>query len=343
MSNQIRSSFYYLSLVSLVILSGCFGKKKEQNQECSGVSKDDHSQVLLSINGTPKITVNSLEADLNELSEMDQQVKMMMMFDPEGTKERIFKEQKKMAVIEEWACKSGVRNSADYQAKKDRIMVHVARQLDFEQFLNNHKVDVTDADVLSYYNENKDKDYHILIAPAGIKTQTVEFSTKELAEEFAAKLKKAGASKFEKLASDQKLFVRNLNIGENSYADKEIKEAVLKLEKLPAIIVVQAHDKTKFWVVAAHAKEEAKYQDFDKVKESLKQSLAPKKVGEMLEVKIPEHALSYKLEENQSYFDDLKNKKMQNAKDLTSSQVSDLTREDAENVDLAELNQILNQ
>ena len=284
-------SIYYLSLVSLVILSGCWGKKKESSET---IGADDQSVVLLTLNGSPKITVNKLEADLNELAEMDQQVKMMMMFDPVGTKERVFKEQSRMAVIEEWAVSNGVRNDAEYQSKKAKIMGHVEKQLDFEQFLNKHKVEVTEVDILEYYNANKDQDYRILISPAGIKTQAVEFATKDGANAFATKLKQAGAGEIDKLAKEQKLFVRNLgNVNENSYADKDVKEAVLKVKTFPAILVVEDKEKNKFWAVAAQSQEVAKYQDFDKIKDSLKQMLLPKKIGEMLEIRVPEYAAQF--------------------------------------------------
>ena len=337
MSNQNSRSISYLSLAGLMLLSGCLDKTKK-NESPSAVSNDDQSLVLLSVNGVPKITVNNLEADLNELSEMDQQIKMMLMFDPEGTKERVFKEQKRMAIIEEWARVSGVRQSEEYQTKKARIMNHVCRQLDFEQFLNTHKVEVTDADVRDYYNQNKDQDYHILISPAGIKTQTIEFATNEAAQQFVTKLKEMGINQIDKLASEQKLFVRNLNINENSYADKEIKEAVLKVKNFPQILIVADKEKGKFWVVAAQAQEAAKYQEFDKVKDALKQMLMPKKMNEMLEVKIPEYGLQFNLVENSNYFEDLKNAK----KDQTrNAPVIDMQNQDenSDEIDMVALDQ----
>lgn len=337
MSRQSSRSIFYLSLASLIVLSGCLDKFKKKENE-SAVNNDDQSLVLLTVNGVPKITVNNLEADLNELSEMDQQIKMMLMFDPEGTKERVFKEQKRMAIIEEWARVSGVRDSAEYQSKKARIMNHVGRQLDFEQFLNTHKVDVTQADVLDYYNQHKDQDYHILISPAGIKTQTVEFATQNDAQEFVNKLKQAGINQIDKLANEQKLFVRNLNINETSYADKDIKEAVLKMKNFPAVVIVPDQEKGKFWVVAAQEHQAAKYQEFDKVKDALKQMLMPKKVGEMLEVKIPEYGEQFNLVENTTYFEDLKNAKKNSVSNASMIDMQD-QNENGEEFDMAALDQ----
>lgn len=334
MSKQNSRSIFYLSLASLLILSGCLDKFRKKDNE-STVSSDDQSVVLLSVNGVPKITVNNLDADINELSDMDQQIKMMLMFDPEGTKERIFKEQKRMAIIEEWARVSGVRNSDEYQNKKARIMNHVGRQLDFEQFLNTHKVEVTDADVLDYYNQNKDQDYHILISPAGIKAQTIEFAKQNQAQEFADKLKQAGIDQIDKLANEQKLFVRNLNINENSYADKDIKEAVLKIKNFPAVLMIPDQEKTKFWVVAVQGHQAAKYQEFDKVKDSLKQMLMPKKMNEMLEIKIPEYGAQFNLVENSTYFEDLKNAKKASAPVIDMQEQS----ENGEEQDMAALDQ----
>ena len=308
MSKQVKS-IHYLSLLSLVALSGCWKGDSccSKTEEVSAIASDDDSTVLLSIGDSAKITVNSLDADLNELAEMDQQAKMMLTFDPEGTKERMFKEQKRMAVVEEWAVRNGVREDAEYKKKQSRIISHVQKQLDFEQFLKEHEVDVTDADVRKYYDENKDQDYRIVVSQAGVKTQAVEFDTKEAADKFAEELKKAGAKDIEKLAKGKKLFARSFgNINDSSYADKEIKDAVLKLKKFPTVVVIGINDKKKYWVVAALAKEKAKYQDFDKIKDSLKQAIKPKKIGEMLEVKLPEYSAEFKVVENEGYFKDLK-------------------------------------
>ena len=206
-----KSNLYFLSLSSLIILSGCWGKKAK-DQEALVVDPADTSVVLLKVNGTPKVTVNSLEADINEISEMDQQLKLMMMFNPEDTRERVFQEKKRMAVIEAWALKNGVRNNPQYQAKRAKIMQHVDMQLDFEQFLTSHKVDVTPEEVLAYYEENKTQDPRILISQAGVKTQAVEFSDQKVANVFYKELKKAGADQLEELAKAQKYFVRDMNL-----------------------------------------------------------------------------------------------------------------------------------
>ena len=326
-----RRSIYFLSLASLVTLAGCWGKKDDKSiTPSTNIKPGDTSLVLLTINGQPKITVNSLDADVNELAEFDQQTKMLLMFDPEGAKERIFREQKRLAVIEEWGIKNGIANLPDYQAKLARILNHVYKQLFFEQFLEQHKVNVTDADVQLYYDQNKDQDYRILIAPAGIKSQSVEFATKAAADAFVVKLKQAGVTELEKVAKEQdpKLLVRNLgNINENSYADKEIKEAVLKQQKFPAVLVVQNKEKNKFVVVVAYGQEAAKYHDFDAIKDQLKQMLLPRKIGEMLEIKIPEYALQLNVVENNSYFDDLKKAKAiarNGADDQKSNDVDEL-------------------
>lgn len=312
---------YVLSLTSLVVLlAGCWGKSK-QADSAAEISADDTSVVLLKVNGVPKITVNSLDADINEIAAMDQQLKLMMMFNPEETRERVFQEKKRMAVIAEWAVSNGVRNEPEYQQKKAKIMKHVDMQLDFEQFLNKHKVEISDEDVLKYYNENKTQDPRILISQAGVKAVGVEFADHEAANKFYHKLKQSGADHIDKLAKDHKHFVRNFgNVNEASYADQAIKEALAKVAKFPTVLLVTNQDKTKFWVVVAQAQEELKYHDFEKIKENLKQGLASKAIGEMLEVKIPEYAKGFELVENENYFTELKNNKKDLMQDLSGDQ-----------------------
>lgn len=316
-----RSFIYALSVTSLVVLlAGCWGKSKSDGNALD-INANDTSVVLLKINGVPKITVDSLEADINEICAMDQQLKLMMMFNPEETRERVFQEKKRMAVIEEWALSNGIRNEQDYKQKKAKIMKHVDMQLDFEQFLNKHQVEVSDEDVLKYYNENKNQDPRILISQAGVKSVGVEFTEHDTASKFYDKLKIAGAESIDKLAKDQKMFVRNFgNVNEASYADQAIKDAVAKISKFPAILLVKNQDKSKFWVVVAQSQEELKYHEFEKIKENLKQALASKAIGEMLEIKIPEYAKGFELVENESYFTDLKNNKKDLMQDLIEDQ-----------------------
>lgn len=305
---QNSRSVYYLSLASLIILSGCWCKKSQD--EMPAIAADDTSVVLLKLNGVPKITVNKLEENLNELAEMDQQIKMMLMFNPEETRAQVFQQQKRMAVIEEWASSNGIKNEADYKQKKAKIMEHIDKQLAFEQFLNHHKVEISEADLLDYYNQNKDQDYRILLAPAGIKSQAVEFSSKDSANKFLHKLKQSGVDHINKLAKEQKLFVRDLgNVNENSYADQAVKDAILNVSKLPSMLVVANKDQDKFWVVVAQSKETAQYHEFEKIKDDLRQMLMSKKIGEMLEAKVAEYAAKFDLVENSAYFDELKNNK----------------------------------
>lgn len=320
MFNKNKQIVYVLSLVSLVVLSGCWGKKKNTN-DLDVIDSNDNSLVLLKINGNPKITVDSLEADINEIADMDQQLKLMMMFNPEETRERVFQEKKRMAIIDEWARKNNIADGDSYSQKRNKIMKHVDMQLNFEEFLNQHKVDVSDADVLDYYNQNKEQDPRILVSQAGVKSQAVEFSTHHDAQHFYNQLKHAGVDSLENLAKEHKHFVRNLgNVNEASYADQAIKDAVLKITKFPAILLVENTDKTKFWVVVAQGQEAVKYQEFDKVKDSLKQMLISKAMGDMLDARIPEYAKSFDVVENDNYFNELKNKKQELMQDLQDDQ-----------------------
>ncbi len=307
--NQKYNYVGYVVLAGVFLGVGYWWGNRQSKQEVATalISSDDQSAVLLTVKDVPRITINSLEKELNELGEMDQQVKMMLMLDPVGTKERIFKDQSRMVVIEEWATNNGVRSNADYQNKRAKILQHIDKQLDLEQFLTAHKVEVSDAELLDYYNSHKDQDPRIIAAQAGIKSQAVEFSKKDEANQFATKLKQAGVLQLDQLAKEQKLFVRNLgNINANSYAEKVIKDAVLKVTTFPTVLVVEDKEKAKAWVVVALSQEVAKYNDFEQVKELLKQLLTPKKMGEMLEVKLPEYAKLYAVVENGTYFDDLR-------------------------------------
>lgn len=302
-------SVYYLSLIGLTAgLVGCFNKSKQCCDAVVEISANDKSVVLLTVDGKPRVTVDTLEKDLNEIAEMDQQAKMMLQFDPEGTKERMFDEQKRMAVVQEWANQNGVRDKEEYQKKLARIVNHVKKQLDFEQFLKAHAVEVDAAEVQKYYDDNKEQDYRILVSPAGVKAQGIEFDTKAKADEFAAAA--TSVSAFEKVAKDRKLTPRSLGVvNDRSYVDSAVKTALTAAKHVPAVLVVKCADSKKFMVVAAMSKEQAKYQDFDKVKEAIEQMLKQKKMVEMLEVKIPAYTELYKIVENKDYFTDLKKAK----------------------------------
>lgn len=104
------------------------------------IESDDDSLVLLSIDGSPKITVNSFEAILNLLAENEPRVKMMLVHSPKDARESLFGDLKEKFIAEEWAIKSGAREDTAYKKKLDMEIRLLQRGLDFEFFLKEHEI-----------------------------------------------------------------------------------------------------------------------------------------------------------------------------------------------------------
>lgn len=310
-----KKHIFNLSLLSvlLVSLSGCFGGGEKKGIEAE--IYNDGSEVLISIDGKPKMTVKSFEKFLETISEGNDQLKMMLQIMPDA-KEQVFKGKKQALIFSEYADREGIKNTQEYKKKKAQLLENVDMQLNGEFFVKNHKADVSDEDVKKFYDENKDKDPRLLKTPAGVKVEAVSFSSKEKAEEFK---NKATGSTFEKVVKEEKLKDKKLGqdglVTEQSWALADnVRKDILKAKPKTIILV---KDGSEWLVINIKSKTEVAHHPFDVVKEGLKQLVQQQKTQDIVENKTKEYADKYGVKEHTKYFDDIKKKQEEEAKNAS--------------------------
>jgi hypothetical protein len=299
-------------LTSLIVLPGCsfFDKKGKDDVSAHKVVSGD---VLVYSGDKPLLTEEEFNDFLDQAAEADPQARMMLSMMPEAIREQALEAKKRALVISEWAKHEGVRDSKEYQSKQKLIMQSVQESLDSEAFMKKHKVEITDKEARTFYDENKTKDPRFMISQAGVKTFGVEFDSKVKADEYLEKIKNS-ISSIEKDAESQKLKTRDFGtINTDSYAPKAIKDVILKA-KVPSVQVVK--EDGNFWVVAALSKETAKYHSFDDLKEGIKKMLEQQKIEDMMEKELPKYEKQFGIKINEDYLKDLKDKKDAREKEL---------------------------
>ncbi len=317
---MLKNKFISTGLLSIALLGlpACSWLSKIKDGEgcsectsCSATTDTKANQVLISIDGRPALIAKEFEDYLEQVAEENEQFKLMLQFMPDF-KEQLFDMKKRSIIFSEWAKKNGVRNSKDYKDKERKYLDAIRESLDAREFIKQHNIEVNDADIQKYYEENKNKDPHIMIAGEGIKSLGISFSKQAAAEEFA---KKVNAGNFEKLAKSKNLNVEDLgNVNKDSMTDERIREKIFNAKTYPTVLTVK--DKNgKYWIILAKGKEAAQFRPLEQVKEVIKRSLSPKKMQEMLDLEVPKYEKEYKVTEDKKYFQDakkeLENKMMQ--------------------------------
>lgn len=292
---QIKSyaKISLILLLSVPFLPSCF-KNDEKRAE---------GKTVIVVNGKPALTESELEDFITLAVEANPQAKVMYTMMPEAMKEQALEAKKQSITISEWAKRNGVRDSAEYKKKFNQVMDSVYNALDQEEFLKRQKGNVTDQDVVTYYEQHKN-DPQFMVSEGGIKTIGIEFNTKDEAEKFAQSLKGKEATA-QKMADAKKLKTKDFGlISKDTFVAKYVKSAVENASKFPAVKVVQG-DK-KFWVIVALSKDDAKYYQLDEVKEGVKRMLEAQQSQEGFQQSIQKYQDEYKIAVDENYKNDLK-------------------------------------
>lgn len=273
--------------------------------------------VLISKAGKSILTEAELEAIISEIKESDQRYAMMFDMQPEEILRQVIAGKERDVVINDWAEKNNVRQSAKYKDKKAALEDKIKSMLDHEAFIDMHPVKLTDKDIRDYYNKNKQQ---MVSRPGGIETYGIAFADEAKAKEFLQKVEAHATKDLLKVANAMKLNAEVEELGainNQSYAvDDAIKKEVLQLKSFPSVKIVHVNsgDKAKYWVIQATGMREAEYMPFEEVADRIAQMLQPAKVQEMFDTEIPKLAEKSKISKNSKAIDEFINKYNENAK-----------------------------
>lgn len=331
-SNKQRVLPVVFTVFGLLSLAGCawwpFGKKSADTQSTSSSLPSD---VLLTIDGKPVLTVQEYEQQLEMARKANPQIDMLLQMMPNAEKDFVFRGMSTVQLVKAWAHKQGIDQSKEFQDQRKQLHDAMDSQLYMKHFDDAHPVDVSDSDLQKFYEEKKDIIPALTLTPGGVDISFIRFDGKSKAEEFLQKakdIKKADA--FKALAEAQKLTLGVAVINEKSQFGDAIKGAVLELKKFPSVQVIKAGENA-YWVVFAAGKSEAKYRDLKtpEIQQGLKKMLMDERKEKQLEQLIEKLKQDHNVVENHQYFADKEQQKRAASAQSSDDQQDEKSEENA--------------
>lgn len=297
----------------LLVLSGCQTDKNEKNVPVSPASETyvptskpsaPVGEVLLTIDGKPKLTVDDFDRYKDQFFAIQPQYKQILQFMPAAEQVRIdqniFQNMVTEALFQEWVAKSGIDKRKDYQDDLNMIMDMGKRNLAIKYYQEENPVKITDDEVKKFYEDNKDKMPELMESQGGVNAQAVKFETEAAAKDFLAKVK---GGDIETAAKEAGLTVEDLKeVNQMSFnVDTPLRQKLLDLKTFPSDFYVKVND-TTFYVVHATGKDKPEYVPFEQVKMGLENYLKQQKMGDMITKGAEELKKKYNVNENMKYF-----------------------------------------
>jgi len=304
MKTFIQSFFYGSALVALLVLAGCDWGKKEGACSCPMYAHSTEKvqasdgfipvklegsgdKIIATIAGKPLMTLKSFEREFAQIVDENPQLKQMAQFIPD-LKSNVMNSLVGQAVMDIYINKVGIAKQADYQDELSRMMVAVKRSLNRKYFTKQFPYSVTDAEIKTFYQENKDKVPGLVMSAGGVKSVGVKFADKAAAQAFYDGVK-ANPAKFDAVAKERGLTekVEDFKVVNEQSAgvNPVLRKRIVAITTVPSAEMVNVSDK-EIWVIKASEKEEKQYRPFEEVKDYLRNDLERSKEMKAIEEQV---------------------------------------------------------
>ena len=297
----------------LGLFSGCGWMSSSKNDKADTAEKSvaNKSDVLLSIDGKPVLTVAEYEEQLEIARKANQELEMVLQMMPNAEREYIFKMFETGKVLQKWADKEGISDSVEFKKQQKQMHDAVDSQLAIAAFFEQYPLNISDSEVKEFYESKKDSIPGLKIAESGVQVAYVRFDSKAAADKFLEKVKEVkDLAKFKSAGQAEQLTVADATVNEKSSHSDSLKSIVLQIKHFPKAEVVKMGDNA-FWVIFASGKSEAKYHDLKnpQVQEGLKKMIADESRQKQLEDGVAKIKKDMNVVVNNDYFDNKESKK----------------------------------
>jgi len=292
---KIRMMFVCcVGCTALVLLAGCWpwGKKKV-------VEKDDI--VLLSIDKKPVITKTDFYREVGGMiGNMDPTLL------PKGTQRKVLNDLMKFELVVVAAKKEGLKNDPEftkaYEEQKGRLKKLLLSRVYEKKLFDN--ITIPETEIKADFGKNKDR---YVKEPGGVLVTGVSFKDRDKALSFYDNVK-GNLKEFESIGKKEKdgkfKELGRVSVEDTGYAarmiPKEVRDAALKLSKLPAADVVKADKET--WVIHVSDKKEAVFYTYEEIEERIKNQLKVNKFMEIRNKKYEELQKEFAVDINEEFF-----------------------------------------
>jgi hypothetical protein len=260
---------------------------------------------LVTMNGKPIVTSESLESEEAKLLDANPQLKQMLAFmDPAQLRRNLAEGLMNQALVDQAIVDKGVNQTAEYKKEIKEGIKAVERMVNTKFFTQSFDVRTSDADVRKFYDANKDTMPQLVISRGGVKAMGLQFDTEPEAKAFAAQvtaqgndIKKAAqaAGMTDKVRDFMTVNQQSMNV------DQELKAKIMDMTKVPSVDVVKLKD-NKVWVAVATGKEDAQYRPFDQVKAEIKDYLEKEERAKRFDEEITKLKTKYNVKMDETFF-----------------------------------------
>ncbi len=291
---------------SLVVLSACdwFGGKKADTGMPTGGNVQDGSEVLVTMKGRPLISRNMLDSEKKKLFENNPQLQAMAgLMDERQLNRNLIDGLASREVIREYIKDNKIEESDKFRKDFDNVLARLKDALYTQYFMEGLNVEVSDAEVNKYYDENKESIPNLLVSRGGVRAKGLAFNDESVARDFALKVK-AAKNDLEKVAKENNVIARmknfNLVNDQSLGMDTELRDKVMEISRTPSVETFKVGK--EFWVVAASDKEDAKFRPVEQVSAELKETIKQEKKMKRFEEEISRLKDSYSIVINEDKF-----------------------------------------
>lgn len=233
-------------------------------------------EALITMDGTPIVTVNSLQSEKEKLLDANPQLKQMLDYmDPAQLDRNLAEGLMNQVIVDRYIGEQGVDQLPAYKKELRDGIKAVERMVNTKFFTQSFDVNISDADVKAFYESNKDAMPHLVISRGGVRAMGVPFDNAQAAQTFADAVK-AQKNDIQKVAEAQgkKDQVRDfMSVNQQSFGvEPELKNKIMAITSYPSVNVITLADGTA-WVVVAQSKDATQYRPYDEVKADLKDYL----------------------------------------------------------------------
>jgi hypothetical protein len=269
-------------------------------------SKGVTGKPLVTMNGIPIVTMESLEAEQEKLFEANADLKEVIGLSMNSAQfKRSFAEGlTNQAIIDREIVERGISETSEYKKELKEGFTAVERMVNTKFFTQTFDVHVNDAEVRKFYEGNKASMPQLITSRGGIKAAGVMFDTEQDARAFAAQVANQGndLKKAAQVANIQGKVRDFMNVSQQSIGiDQELKNKLLGTSKFPTTDVVKTKD-NKVWVVTAIEKEEPQYRPFEQVKAEIKDYLERAEQGNRFDEEIEKLKKKYDIKMDETFF-----------------------------------------
>lgn len=338
--NQL-SNVQTLAIASLLYLPGCslidsfFGTADERARAqkvateergmemmTQGISvlpeEELTGEALITMEGTPIVTTNSLQSEKEKLLDANPQLKQMLDYmDPAQLDRNLAEGLMNQVIVDRYIHEEGINQVPAYKKELRDGIKAVERMVNTKFFTQSFDVNITDAAARAFYDENKDAMPHLVLSRGGIKAMGLSFDTEQMARAFADMVRAQG-NDIKKVAAAQSKQdqVRDfMTVNQQSFGiEPELKNKILAITSVPSVNVITLQDGTA-WVVVAQSKEATQYRPFEEVKADLKDYLEKEERAKRFDDEMNKLKMKYNVVMKEEFFGTPEEQAMQAAQE----------------------------